>query len=134
MRVAFGTASVWWLSLLAGFASAGVAGCASQAQMSARLQSDSPAERVQAMVDAVNANDQSAVPLIVENLGSSEADVRMFAATALVKLTGQTMGYECYAPDPQRQQAIERWRQWLKNGRKALPSTAPASSPQTGPA
>lgn len=87
-----------------------------------RLQTGQPQDRIQAMVEAVDADDQQAVPYIVECLTCDESDVRLFAYSSLQRLTGQTMGYDPYAPPRQRQEAFERWRRWLAAGRPAAPA------------
>jgi hypothetical protein len=34
---------------------------------------------------------------------------------SLQKITGQTMGYRYYDPPQERAEAVQRWRQWLKD-------------------
>lgn len=82
-----------------------------------RLQDANPEVRVQAMMEAADRKDSKALPYIVENLGSDDGDVRLFAGMTLQKITGQTMGYNFYAPRAERDAAIGRWRQWLKGSR-----------------
>ena len=94
-----------------------------------RLQSENPADRIQATLQAADRNDTKALPYIVENLASSEADVRFYSYLALQKITGLTMGYEYYADRQQRDQAVQRWRQWLKTPQAASgPSSASQGS------
>jgi hypothetical protein len=69
-----------------------------------------PAYKIPAMKSAVGNKDDSAV--------------RLYAIIALEKLTGQTLDYEFYADRPDRQPAIQRWKQWL-TGRR--PTTQPAT-------
>lgn len=91
----------------------------------ARLQDEDPSVRVTAAIEAGQAKDAQAVPLLVDRLGDSDADVRFFAIAALEKITGQTMGYKVYEAPALRQQAIERWRQWLAKqpaGKQGTPS------------
>jgi hypothetical protein len=85
--------------------------------LSERLQAEDPAERIEAIQEAVRRDRQEAVGLIVERLGDSDRDVRFFAIIGLEKLTGRTMGYEHWAPAADRAEAIERWRAWLEAGR-----------------
>ena len=116
-----------------------VSGCGSPTPRSSlyqQLQDEDPSVRIQAIHHAGQAKDPQAVPYLVDRLSDSDSDVRFFAIVALQKITGQTMGYDFYAPSPQRDAAIQRWRQWLQEGRPALPpdrhsmaATAPA--PQT---
>jgi len=90
-----------------------------------RLQSENPADRIQATLEAADRHDRKALPYLVENLASSEADVRFYSYLALQKITGFTMGYEYYADREHRDQDVQRWRQWLKTGQAASgPSSA----------
>lgn len=52
------------------------------------------------------------VPRLIELLDSEDAAVRLYASMALREMTGQTLGYTSYAPIEQREEAVERWRQW----------------------
>ncbi|MGC9454491.1 MAG: HEAT repeat domain-containing protein [Phycisphaerae bacterium] len=79
-----------------------------------RLQHEDPSVRIEAMRQAAEAKDMAAAPYIVEQLNDSDADVRMFAIISLEKITGRRLGYQHYAPAAQRDEAIERWRQWLR--------------------
>lgn len=79
-----------------------------------RLQHEDPSVRIEAMRQAADAKDMAAAPYIVEQLNDSDADVRMFAVMSLEKMTGRRLGYEHYAPAGQREEAVERWRQWLR--------------------
>lgn len=121
-----------WISLWlwVGLALAGCSNGGGGLSIYLRLQDDDPDVRIQAMAQAVESHDPQAVPYLVENLGSGNGDVRLFASLALEKLTGQTMGYEYYASPSQREQAIELWRKWLAGGRK--PSATQPSQPAGG--
>ncbi|MFW6065561.1 MAG: HEAT repeat domain-containing protein [Planctomycetota bacterium] len=79
-----------------------------------RLQHEDPSVRIQAMRQAAETKDMAAAPYIVEQLNDSDADVRMFAIMSLEKMTHRRLGYEHYAPAAQREEAVERWRQWLR--------------------
>lgn len=86
------------------------------------LLNDDPSVRIEAIVQAGSDKDQQAVPNLIESLSSDDGSVRMYAYLALQKITGMTMGYEYYASKPDREQAIERWREWLKSGRTVVPA------------
>lgn len=104
-----------------------VASCAQdRSQLYRQLQSDDPAERIAAMRQTADLGDANAVPLVVESLDSPNSDVRLFAQVALKKMTGHTMGYSHYDSVQDRQQALQRWRQWLAAGR---PAVTPSSQP-----
>jgi len=80
-----------------------------------RLQSEDPSVRISAIVQAADEKDRKAVPYLVERLSDAESDVRFFAYISLQKITGQTMGYRYYDPPQERAEAVQRWRQWLKD-------------------
>jgi hypothetical protein len=99
------------------------------------LQSQDPSVRIDAIVAAAKAKDRQAVPLLVDRLSDSEEDVRFFAGIAIERITGETMGWHCYDPPARREAAIERWREWLKEGpgpagRKASPAATRPATPQ----
>lgn len=66
------------------------------------------------MRQAAREKDMSATPYIVEQLNDGDADVRFFAIMSLEKITGERLGYEHYAPAAERDEAVERWRRWLR--------------------
>lgn len=99
-----------WAGLLAGCA----AGKAHRS-VALGLQSDDPSQRIQACIEAVRLEDRKSLPLLVERLEDGSADVRLFAVTALKKMTGQALGYRYYAPPAERADAVRRWREWLKS-------------------
>lgn len=53
---------------------------------------------------------------IVENLSSDDAAVRMAAIGKLRRRTGETLGYRFDDPWPDRQAAIDRWRNAVARG------------------
>ena len=97
-----------------------LAACGCQPQTIAQpLQSDNPQVRIDAAVEAGRTRDQAAVPYLVDRLNDSEPDVRFFSFIALKKITGQTFGWNYASPPADRDAAVQRWRQWLKEGRPA---------------
>lgn len=72
-----------------------------------------PEARIGALERASATGDLSSVPRCVENLSADDAAVRMAAAAALRRLTGETLGYRFDAPTADRAAAIERWRVWV---------------------
>jgi hypothetical protein len=71
-----------------------------------------PSERIRAASAAAERGDQSSIPDLIRLLESDDPLVRMTSIRALERLTGQTLGYEHSAPEPQRQEAIARWAAW----------------------
>jgi hypothetical protein len=49
----------------------------------------------------------------VKSLESDDPAVRFYAIRGLQDLTGETFGYIWYADDPNRRDALEKWRHWL---------------------
>jgi hypothetical protein len=88
------------------------------------FESDDPAERIAAITAAARANDRAAMPQVVTCLTDSEADVRLFAIHALRKMTKEDLGYRHYAPDPDRQQAARRWKDYLRDQATTRPKGA----------
>lgn len=109
--------------------------CAAPAtDLYSRLQDQDPGVRSAAVVEAGNRKDPNAATYLVDRLGDSETEVRFFAALALEKITGQTMGYRYYEPSDRREEAIGRWREWLKARSTSQPASRPASGPVQGDA
>lgn len=89
-----------------------------------RLQSEDLRVRVAAIIEAGNAKDATAVPLLVNRLEDDDSDVRMFAILSLERITGHTFGYLYYQREPQRRPAVERWRVWLNAASQPATQTA----------
>jgi uncharacterized iron-regulated membrane protein len=85
----------------------------------ARLQHEDPTIRAEAIRAAARQKDQQAVAYLVDRLTDTEAEVRLFALTALRKITGRTMGYRYYDAPAERMEAVRRWRRWIEAGRPA---------------
>lgn len=81
----------------------------SGAERRADFGSIDPSERTAAAARAAEARDTSAVPHLVRMLDSSDGAMRMVAIGALERITGERLGYEATAPEPERRQAVERW-------------------------
>ncbi len=115
------------------FLAAGMLGCQASTPVAGtlaeRLQSEDPAVRIQAAVEAGNARDKNVLPLLVDRLSDTDQDVRFFAGMALEKIVGaevaQAIGWRFYDPPERRDQAIQRWRQWIRE------HTRPAASEPT---
>ena len=82
-----------------------------------RLQSEDPAVRIQAAVQAGQDYDKKAIPLLVACLDDNESDVRMFAGMSLKRIVGDKiyaeMGWKFYLSHPERDAAVARWREWV---------------------
>lgn len=76
---------------------------------------DSPApnKRVDAIVLAADQDDPESLKMLVEKLESTDSIERMMAIRSLEKREGKTFGYQHAAPQPDRAQAVEQWRQYV---------------------
>lgn len=79
------------------------------------LKHQDPRFRIQAASRAVTENRVDLVPALVENLSDPDPAVRMFTATALRKLTNRDFDFRPYGSEAEREEAIERWKDWLRN-------------------
>jgi len=78
------------------------------------FRSDNPAARNAAIVNAAEARDTTALPDLVRMLESEEPSTRLLAFEALRRLTGETLGYDCAADEPERRAAVLRWRAFVE--------------------
>lgn len=98
------------------FAAVLPAGCnGANKDIAAGLQSELGSERSAACIRAGQSRDKSVLPLLVERLEDTDADVRLFAICALKKITGMDLEYRYYAPPVDRAEAVLRWRKWLQH-------------------
>jgi hypothetical protein len=109
------------LALVVGFAACGCS--APRPDLYHRFQDEDPSVRAGAAVEAGRLKDPNAAPYLVDRLSDTESEVRFFAALALEKITGQTMGYRYYESSDRREEAIARWREWLKTNAATQPAT-----------
>ena len=72
-----------------------------------------PTVKIPAIEIAAHDKDQAAIVQLVHDLQSDDPAVRFYAIEGLRRLTGQDLGYQFYADDDQRQEALERWQAWL---------------------
>lgn len=121
-----------WIGLAVG------AGCGGTR---ASFDADDPASQLAALEQAVEANDRSKIPEMIELLDSDDPAVRMFAILGLERLTGETHGYDFAAPEPERDAATERWVAWYNAGfgrerpiERGGPAAGAGGEPGTGEA
>jgi hypothetical protein len=96
--------------------------------ISERLQSEDPAVRIQAAVEAGEKKDESVVPLLVERLTDTQADVRFFAALALEKITGKTLGWKPGLSEAEQMDVLEAWRKYVREHYGESDKTSPTES------
>jgi hypothetical protein len=105
-----------------------VAGCVASTPTAGtiyqRLQSEDPAVRSEAIVEAGKTKNAKTVPLLIDRLSDTQPDIRMFAGVALRKITGKDFGWQSWDSRTDRDQAIRRWRQWAKKTASAVEPTS----------
>jgi hypothetical protein len=95
------------------------------------LRHKDPRIRVLAAKETVLQNRRDLIPLLIENLSDRDGAVRLYAATALHKLTGKRFGYLPFGTPAERQAAVEAWREWYQET-VAPPPAPPPASPSPG--
>lgn len=95
---------------------------------------DSPApnKRVDAIVLAADQDDPQSLKMLVEKLESTDSVERMMAIRSLEKREGKTFGYQHAAPQPDRAQAVEQWRQYVGLSDDHADDTDSPMSSETG--
>ncbi len=83
----------------------------------ADFDSPEPAARNAAIVKAARNADQQSVDELVHLLRSDDPATRLLASETLEKLTGESQGYDPSSNETQRELAIAKWEQWLKDRR-----------------
>lgn len=87
-------------------------GCAAR---TASLSSPDPAEKIPAIKQSGETRQGDAVAQLIKDLESDDPAVRMYAASALERITGRTLGYRYYEGEAKRAAAVARWQAW-QNG------------------
>jgi hypothetical protein len=107
--------ATWVAGWLAGLAIGGCVGPdAPGRSLRNPFESEDPVDRIAAIQKAGAATDKAALPALVTCLSDSESDVRFFAIAALRKITGQDLGYHHYDNEQARREAVNRWREYLR--------------------
>jgi hypothetical protein len=116
---------------LSGFA---VGGCFRAPKAPRLIDHYDPVIKIPAIKIKAEAQDESVVPQLVEELDNDDPAVRFYAIRALEELTGQTLGYRYYDDDLERRPAVESWRCWLDERRAGDAATnAAATKPSDAP-
>jgi hypothetical protein len=89
----------------------GLMGC--RASLPADFEAPDAGSRIRAVV--ANAQEPSADDLrgMVDALATDDPALRTLAIAALERTAGERFGYDPWAPEGERREAIGRWRQWL---------------------
>jgi len=96
-----------------------------------KIQHPAPMVRARALSLGDRRSQAEVVPALVGRLNDPDPVVRLAAHEELKQRTGQDFGYAPWEEEPERQPAIERWREWLSGGRPSTTREAPAPSPQS---
>ena len=81
-----------------------------------RLQSSDRNVRIEAIFEAARHKDPQAAAYLIDRLGDGCVEVRFAAIVALEKIAGTSRGYRYWAPPGEREEAVARWRTWLRDG------------------
>lgn len=101
-----------WLAACAPITVAfGLAGCMGRGNPA--YDSDSPNERLEAIVEAGQERNPEDVRKLVEQLDSPDAATRMLAITALRQIEGRDFGYRYEDPEWKRRVSVNRWTEYL---------------------
>lgn len=84
-----------------------------------------------AVAKAAREDDRASIPNLILELESTDPAQRMLAIGALERLTGQTHGFEYWAPRPVRDEAIARWKAWWQSQGQSPPPSS--GHPSDGP-
>lgn len=93
-----------------------IPGCQSPASRRERLNSTYAPTRARAVVQSAEAGDATAIHKLVDLLEDEDRGVRMYSIVALRRLCGEDYGYRYYDSESERQLAVERWRQAIRDG------------------
>ncbi len=81
--------------------------------------SPDPASKLYAIRNAGESGDPRHIPPLVEQLDNDDPAVRLFAISALERITGERLGYNPYADEAGRRAAVEAWVDAVKTRRFA---------------
>ncbi|QNN21392.1 hypothetical protein HED60_03595 [Planctomycetales bacterium ZRK34] len=104
---------------ITGLVMMGLGACAEPPVSEGGFDAADPGSKLYAITRAGNEKDASAIPHLIQQLDSDDQAVRMYAIGALERITGQRKGYVYYAPQAERDAAIERWLKAYKQGELA---------------
>ncbi|MFI5382539.1 MAG: hypothetical protein ACHRHE_24880 [Tepidisphaerales bacterium] len=104
-------------------------GCAQPPESKRGILDENPAVKIAAMKRAGVAKDAAQSSVLVDQLADEDAAVRFYAIEALKRMTGNDLGYRYYDEREEREKAVERWRQWLRESQSATAATQPATRP-----
>lgn len=120
-----------WICLLT-LALAPITACGRPAGRPVSFQSDDVNERILAIRQAAEQDDKTTIPLLVDRLEDEDEAVRFFAILALDMLTGRRFGYDYGQPSDRRAKAVELWREYVRDPKRAMSRDGQTESQATG--
>lgn len=91
------------------------AGCAADDPAPA-FEAPTARARAAAVAEAASEKDVSAIPDLIAALDDGDPVVRSWAIRALEEITGETLGYDPFAAQGVRDEAVGRWVRWRRRG------------------
>lgn len=89
-----------------------MAGC--RASLPADFEAPDAGSRIRAVIARAKEPSREDLRGMVDSLGSDDPALRTLAIAALDRTAGDRFGYDPWAPEGERREAIGRWRQWLE--------------------
>jgi hypothetical protein len=86
-----------------------------------KMNSSAGVERAQAVMTVDQKHMWSAIPQVIKRLEDDDVSVRLLAIGTLRDMTGNDLGYNAYANEPERREAVARWRNWWDTEGKTGP-------------
>ena len=85
-------------------------------KMTVEQQLNSPAgvERVQGIMTVGEKNLTAEIPRLIDFLEDPDVSVRVTSVRTLRKMTGKNFGFVAYTDEPQRREAVAKWRAWYQ--------------------
>lgn len=72
-----------------------------------------PSVKIPAIKASVQSKDMAATKQMIKDLESDDPAVRFYSIGGLQRLTGDTFGYQYFADDAKRAEAVSKWKAWL---------------------
>jgi hypothetical protein len=90
------------------------------------LTSDDPSLKIPAIRHSAATHDERSIHELVKDLDNDDPAVRFYAIRGLQEITGKSFDYRYYDDEPDREPAVKRWHEWLKQ-REATAQPAPSA-------
>ncbi|MGE3818145.1 MAG: HEAT repeat domain-containing protein [Isosphaeraceae bacterium] len=103
----------------------GCAGCSIAPKSFRQMNHPASIMRARAVGLADGLPTEQSIPTLIEHLRDPDPVVRMAASEELKRQTGQSLGFIPWGTEPEREEAVNRWRSWW-NARQGQTSSRPA--------